>query len=268
MADVDRELIAARSRAGSARADLARQLHVSPETELKTLDEVVIGNVPDRIEGLYRLATTAKPELRGRLAAVARDQKAIALVQALSSQRHVGGRIQPDGKDQRSNSSHGLGQTERRLFRRVDVADLLQKDGRRRSRGAGSSARRRNVVRVGARRDLSRNQGRDDPGAAQGDTLALFQEIILPKSEQALKSAATDYQNGNVDYVTLITAFREVLQVRLLIAQTETELGKALASLERAVGVHFDERRVEPKRVEGTPERVEIEPEANDVDEK
>ena len=61
--------------------------------------------------------------------------------------------------------------------------------------------------------------------------------------------------------MTLITAFREVLQVRLLIAQTETELGKVLASLECAVGVHFDERRVEPKR-------VEIEPEANEIDEK
>ena len=40
--------------------------------------------------------------------------------------------------------------------------------------------------------------------------------------------------------MTLITAWREVLQIQLQIAQVEAELGKALASLERAVGVQLN----------------------------
>ena len=74
----------------------------------------------------------------------------------------------------------------------------------------------------------------------QRDIIELFRASILPKSVQALEAATSDYQAGNVDYVTLITAWREVLQIQLQIAQVETELGKALASLERAVGVQLN----------------------------
>ena len=76
---------------------------------------------------------------------------------------------------------------------------------------------------------------------AQQDILALFRASILPKSDQALEAATSDYRPGNVDYVTLITAWREVLQIELQVAQVEAELGKALASLERAVGVQLNE---------------------------
>ena len=41
--------------------------------------------------------------------------------------------------------------------------------------------------------------------------------------------------------MTLITAWREVLQIELQVAQVEAELGKALASLERAVGFQLNE---------------------------
>src|SRR5215472_15973775 len=76
---------------------------------------------------------------------------------------------------------------------------------------------------------------------AQRDIATLFRSSILPKSEQALKAAASDYRLSNVDYVTLITAWREVLQIQLQVAQVEAELGKALASLERAVGTQINE---------------------------
>ncbi len=53
--------------------------------------------------------------------------------------------------------------------------------------------------------------------------------------------AASEYEAGNVDFLTLITAWREVLQIELQVVQFETELGKSLASLERAVGVQLNE---------------------------
>jgi outer membrane protein TolC len=82
---------------------------------------------------------------------------------------------------------------------------------------------------------------------AQRDIIALFRSSILPKSEQALAAASSDYRAGNVDYVTLITAWREVLQIQLQIAQVEAELGKALASLERTVGVQLNEHPPVPQ---------------------
>jgi outer membrane protein TolC len=74
---------------------------------------------------------------------------------------------------------------------------------------------------------------------AQHDISTLFRSSILPKSVQALEAATSDYRAGNVDYVTLITAWREVLQIQLQLAQVEAELGKALAALERAVGAEL-----------------------------
>ena len=71
---------------------------------------------------------------------------------------------------------------------------------------------------------------------AQRSILGYYQAGILPKAERALEATLTGYANKLVDFPTLITAWREVLQIKLQIAQVESELGKALASLERAVG--------------------------------
>ncbi|HEU5115500.1 MAG TPA: TolC family protein, partial [Isosphaeraceae bacterium] len=65
-------------------------------------------------------------------------------------------------------------------------------------------------------------------------------------AHQALEVASSDYQAARVDYLTLITAWREVLQIELQVAQLETSLGQSLASLERAVGVQLSEHPIEP----------------------
>ncbi|MDR3638243.1 MAG: TolC family protein, partial [Isosphaeraceae bacterium] len=93
---------------------------------------------------------------------------------------------------------------------------------------------------------------------AQRETLGLFRENILPKSEQALKLATTDYQAGNVDYLTMLTAWREVLQIQLQAAQVEAELAKALASLERAVGVQLNEHPPALPAQPSTPEAAQV----------
>ena len=96
---------------------------------------------------------------------------------------------------------------------------------------------------MGADASIHERDGRSlwTQAKTQRDIIELFRASILPKSVQALEAATSDYQAGNVDYVTLITAWREVLQIQLQIAQVETELGKALASLERAVGVQLNQ---------------------------
>jgi outer membrane protein TolC len=65
---------------------------------------------------------------------------------------------------------------------------------------------------------------------------------VFPYAEHALELARSDYENQNVDIATVLSAQREVLQVEIQIAQVEAEPGKALASLERAVGCQFNDR--------------------------
>jgi outer membrane protein TolC len=74
---------------------------------------------------------------------------------------------------------------------------------------------------------------------ARRGALELLRSGTLPRSRQVLDAAASDYRAGNIDLLSLLTAWRNLLQVELQSAQAEADLGKALASLERAVGVEL-----------------------------
>src|SRR5207244_1316464 len=76
---------------------------------------------------------------------------------------------------------------------------------------------------------------------SQQNILGMFKGNILPKAKEAFELTSTDFQAGTADYVTLITAWRETLQIQLQIAQVESDLGKSMASLERAVGIQLNE---------------------------
>ena len=66
----------------------------------------------------------------------------------------------------------------------------------------------------------------------QENVLSLLRDSIAPRTRQTLELARSDYAKGNVDYATVLSAVREVLQVHLQTAQVEGELGKALAGLD------------------------------------
>jgi outer membrane protein TolC len=75
----------------------------------------------------------------------------------------------------------------------------------------------------------------------QQGVLSLLRDTILPRTRESFELVRSDYARSNVDYATVQSALREVLQVRLQIAQVEAELGKALAGLERAVGCEINQ---------------------------
>lgn len=83
------------------------------------------------------------------------------------------------------------------------------------------------------------------------EILDLFRGTYLPRSRQALEVAATDYRVGKLDFLSLITAWRELLQVEVQIARVEADLGRALATLatlERSVGTQLSS---DPSAVRG-----------------
>src|SRR5207253_9946589 len=84
ISELDRDLASYRQGVASARAALARQIHVSPESDLRTLPQLALGEVPAEVDRLSRLATAARPELRGRLESIARDERAVELARKRS----------------------------------------------------------------------------------------------------------------------------------------------------------------------------------------
>lgn len=246
IAELDRELVTVRQELVQARADLAQQLHISPEAPLQTVADIPMAEVPEEIERLYRLAAASRPELQERLAAIARDQREVKLARK---------RYYPD-------VSIGLAYN---LMTRQNAASPTANGAdnvglavsfnlpvyRKKLAAAVCEAQARTIAdaqRYEAERDRTYREVKDllVQSKAQRDIIALLEDTIRPKSRQALEAAAAGYLPGTVDFVSVNTARLELLQVELQLARVEAELGKAVASLERVVGNQVNEHPPAP----------------------
>ena len=249
--DLDRELVRVRQGILAARADLAQQIHISPESDLRTLPDLPANDAPVQVDRLYRLAVATRPELKGRLAAIARDANAVELARKRFLPDFTVGFSYMDMTRQNARNPNPSGMPNIGTVRWLRSAGQPQQDP---GGGGGGPGSRRwptpNSTRPNATRPTARSRTSSRQAQAQRSILGYFQTGILPRAKEALETATSGYETRIVDFPTLLTSWREVLQIELQIAQVEAELGKALASLERAVGV-ADQRR--PTRESGTP---------------
>ena len=81
ISELDRDLASYQQAISTARAAMARQIHVNPDSDLGTLPQVTLADVPMEVDPLYQMALAIRPELRGRLESIARDEKAEQLAQ-------------------------------------------------------------------------------------------------------------------------------------------------------------------------------------------
>lgn len=248
ISELDRELATNQQAIATARAGLARQVHASPETEFRTLPDLPLKRVPTEFERLYQLAIAARPELQGRLAAVARDEKAVELAQKRFYPNVTLGLTYMDME--KTNAQTPLtasGMPNIGLFVAFNLPVYRDK-----YRAGVCEARERALA------DAKLYEAeRDEAGSeiqemmlqvrTQQNVLGLLRDGILPRATGSFALARSDYAKSNVDYATVQSALREVLQVQIQITQIEAELAKAIASLERAVGVEINEHPPAPE---------------------
>ena len=245
ISELDRERATNQQAIAAARASLARQVHVRPDTELKTLPELPKASVPRELDRLSSLALETRPELRGRLAAVARDEKAVELARKRFYPNITLGLTYMDmEKTNAVTPKTASGQPNVGLFVGFNLpvhhkkyqAGVLEAEERARA----------DAKLYEAQRDEAFSEIQDFMVQAkvQEDVLTLLRDSIEPRTRQTLELARSDYAKANVDYATVLSALREVLQVQLQVSQVTAELGKALAGLERAVGRQINETPV------------------------
>ena len=242
ISELDRELANTEAGIATARAAMARQLHVSPEADLQTLPDASPMDVPAQIDRLYQLAIAARPELKGRLAAIARDEQAVELARKRSYPNITLGLTYMDmEKTNAVTPKTASGQPNVGLF--VGFNLPVNRAKYRASVGEAQERTLADAKLYEAQRDETYSEIHDfmTQARVQQNVLNLLRDGILPRAEQALELAGKDYAAGNVDLPTVLSAQREALQIEVQIAQVEGELGKALASLERAVGCQFND---------------------------
>ncbi|MDE2505789.1 MAG: TolC family protein [Planctomycetota bacterium] len=247
LSELDRELATTRANLASARAALARQIHARPDAGFRTLAALPKADAPHAIERLFEVAGAARPELRGRLAAVARDEKAIELARKRFYPNITMGLTYMDMEKTNAQTPRTAGGMPNvglfvafnlPVHKRKYEAGVLEA----RSRAAADAK----LLEAQADAIWSDIQDLHAQANAQHNVLALLRDDILPRSRKSLELARSDYALGNVDYATAQSALREVLQVELNVAQVEAELGKALAALERAVGCELESNPAGP----------------------
>jgi outer membrane protein TolC len=65
----------------------------------------------------------------------------------------------------------------------------------------------------------------------------LFATTHVPQAEQALRASEIAYQTGKIDFLSLVDSLRAVEDIHLEHVRASSDLGKAAADLERAVGI-------------------------------
>lgn len=69
--------------------------------------------------------------------------------------------------------------------------------------------------------------------------IRLFEEVLIPQSEQTLRATESAYETGQLGVLDLLDSERVLLNVRIANARYCSDLLSALASLERAIGTRF-----------------------------
>jgi len=247
ISELDRERANNQQGITLARSGLARQLHVRPETDFRTVPELSLATVPAEFDRLYRLAIAARPELQGRLAAVARDEKAVELARKRFYPNITLGLTYMDmEKTNATTPKTASGSPNIGLFVGFNLPVYQKK-----YQAGVCEAQERTFADAKlyeAQRDEAASELQDlmVQVRTQQNVLSLLRDSILPRTKESFDLARSDYAKGNVDYATVQSALREVLQIQLQITQVEAELGKAIASLERAVGCQLNEHPPTP----------------------
>ena len=236
LSNVDGELIRMKQMRASAQADLARLLHLSPETPLEALDQLPSEDAPHDLDWLYQQAVAARPELHAMLADIERDQLKVDRARLeyypdvtfkfgwgeMTTSRAIA--PSADGID---NLALGLGVNLPIYRNRLNAAV------REAEATVVANAREYDQLKDETQRDVKQLFTQ---ALSQRDTDALFRESIIPKTQQALDVAVRGYQVGETDFADLIANWRELLRFHVTQLQLESQYRQTLASLERVVG--------------------------------
>lgn len=229
-------LIALRRQLRQSQADLAKVLHVSPESNLLATSDVAIPSAPEQIEQLYQMAAECRPELHERLYAIQKSQRARDLAelnyypdltaglgwQAITANNAI---------SPVSNGNDNVGFT---LGVNLPIwRDKLDAGVREWEQRSLENARRYESTLDDTFRMIRRLMVQIDAIQQQLD---LIKGSMIPKTEQALRVSTADYRVNKVDFQQLLDNWSDLLMFHLQVARLEASLAQTLASLERVVG--------------------------------
>lgn len=235
--DLENQLVRFRQELDTAQARLARQLHLSPETPVRALDDLPVEQIPDDVHRLYEQAIAARPELHAQLADVMRERRNVDLARLdyLPDVRLSGmwmGMAMPD------NGMNGTPETGNALLLGVGMNLPIY----RKRLDAGVQEAEARVVASARQYDSLRDQTQEEVKDlfaqihSQQELLRLLREEIVPKADQTFEVSLRAYEVGEVSFLQLVDNWRQLLRFQISTHRLEAQLRQSLARLERTIG--------------------------------
>jgi cobalt-zinc-cadmium efflux system outer membrane protein len=215
----------------TARARINTLLSRDPETPLGAPAEVQPAVLRYSLDDLYRLAAENDPGLHREQQMVVRNQRAIALahkdylpdfgVGYMYQQRPM----MPDMNGFTFTVNVPVFyKTKQREAEKEATEELLAAKKAQDNRG--------NDVNFGVKQAYL-------AAKASEDLMGLYSKAVVPQASLALESSMSSYQVGNVDFLSVLANFSNVLDYEIDYYRAVAELQKALAGLEPLVGVEL-----------------------------
>lgn len=215
-----------------------------PEEPLPTVGQLALPQMTLNLEELYDLGERNRQELKAVMARIEKSEQSIDLakkdywpnVTLSAGMINVGGRNDPAGlllppPDNGKNAysfSVGINIPIRRDKYNAGVLEATE----------GLIANRKQYLNIRNEMEFSiRDQ------AIRIETLReqveLFEEVLIPQAEEALRSTESAYETGQLGALDLLDSERVLLELRLINARYYADYLRALANLERAIGTKF-----------------------------
>jgi len=215
-----------------------------PEESLPTVGQLALPQMTLNLEELYDLGERNRQELKAVMARIEKSEQSIDLakkdywpnVTLGVGMINVGGRGDPAGlllppPDNGKNAysfSVGINIPIRRDKYNAGVLEATE----------GLIANRKQYLNIRNEMEFSiRDQ------AIRIETLReqveLFEEVLIPQAEEALRSTESAYETGQLGALDLLDSERVLLELRLINARYYADYLRALANLERAIGTKF-----------------------------
>ena len=238
-----------RSRRVDAEAALNTLVDRPPETPIPRASPAQRPTVDLKLENLYRTARSRRPEVKAAFLRIEKDEKRIQLSRRnywpdvtvgagfvnVAGRSDPAARLNPPPDEGKNIYSFSVGVNLPIFRRKYDAAVLEATEdflaARERYRSTVNQVEV-SIRSVGFRARTIEQQ------------IGLFEDVLLPQAEQALRSSEAAYSTGTLGILDLLDSERVLLEVRLGLAQFDSDYMKALAEMERAIGSPFPE--VEP----------------------
>jgi outer membrane protein TolC len=237
---LDEQLITLAKQKLVAQADLATLLQQPIGILPEATEELGITDTPQQIEELIALAEQCNPKLRGLAWEIQRDrdkERLACLQQYPDFSVGLNWGLVSDNHDVLSPVANGNDQLS------ISFGTTLPIWRQKINAGIREAAHRRSSTtrRLEAERDEL--YGKIRRLIVQADALVeqrnIYEERIIPRTEDTLKLSIADYRGKRTDFFTLIETYRELLMFETQLARIDATLAGTIAQLDRTVGCPY-----------------------------